>query len=90
MDDQDLRKQLTQLHKEIEETGAVDEEGRQMLLHLQTDIRTLLERSGSGPIQAHPTLVQSMVDSVEHFEVTHPNLTNVLNQVLATLSNAGI
>ena len=90
MDDQDLRKQLERLHKEIEETSAVDEEGRQMLLHLQADIRTLLERSGSGPIQAHPSLVQNMVASVEYFEVSHPNLTNVLNQVLATLSNAGL
>jgi hypothetical protein len=90
MDDQDLRKQLEQLHMEIEKTSALDEEGRQMLLHLQADIRNLLERSEGGPIQPHPTVVQGMVNSVEYFEATHPTLTNVLNQVLATLSNAGI
>ena len=90
MDEKDLRKQLEELHAEIEKTGTVDDEGREMLRHLKADIQTLLERSEGESLEPHPSFVQTMLDSIEHFEVTHPTLTNVLNQVMSTLSNAGI
>ncbi|MGE5248648.1 MAG: DUF4404 family protein [Bacteroidota bacterium] len=91
MDDLELRELLERLHDEIEETHTVDEKGRELLSHLDMDIRDLLDRlEEEGVDSSDPSLIQSLEDSVDHFEVTHPTLTTLLSQVLTTLSNAGI
>lgn len=38
----------------------------------------------------HHSLVEEVRDSVEHFEVEHPRLTAILNDLMMTLSNMGI
>ena len=88
MKDQELRKLLEKLHGEIENTKSVDEKGRELLHDLSADIRELLARSGGRP--AEPTVIQRLDESIQHFEVTHPELTATLSQLLTTLSNAGI
>jgi len=91
MDDQELRNLLDQVHNEIEHIDNLDEDGRQRLLHLENDINDLLKRSGNGPqLQAHPSTVRSLEDSIEYFEVSHPTLTSQLSKLLSILSNAGI
>ncbi|MDR3574138.1 MAG: DUF4404 family protein [Anaerolineaceae bacterium] len=91
MDDQELRKLLDQLHTEIEHTHSLDEDGRQLLHHLETDINELLKRTENDTLpQAHPSTIQSLTDSIDYFEISHPILTGQLNKLLAILSNAGI
>jgi hypothetical protein len=91
MDELELRELLERLHDEIEETHVVDERGRELLQHLDMDIRDLLDRLDSEERQASdPSLIQSLEESIDHLEVTHPTLTTLLSQVLTTLSNAGI
>ncbi len=90
MDDQELRKLIERLHTEIGNTQNVDERGQELLRHLQSDIRELLERTGGQGIQVQPAALQRLQDGLQHFETTHPALTTLLARLLETLSNAGI
>jgi hypothetical protein len=86
MTDQKLRELLEQLHNELEQTASVDEKGREMLAHLNTDIQKLLEPSEV----ADRSILKQVQDAIDHFEVEHPAITSALSQILNTLSNAGI
>lgn len=90
MDDQELHSLLERLHTEIERNETLDEEERQMLQHLGEDIRELLARSEGEEQQAEPSMTERLEESIYRYEATHPDLTLMLNQLLATLSNAGI
>ncbi len=91
MADQNLRDLLEQLDKELERTDTVDEKGNEMLRHLDSDIRSLLKRSGTdAEIDADEPLLERLQDTIDHFEATHPRLTTVLSEMMTILSNAGI
>jgi len=87
MADKKLSKLLEQLHQELAKTEAVDERGRELLRVLNADIQTLLDRSESD---SDDSLLERLQDSIDHFEVTHPELTSALSRMLTTLNNAGI
>jgi len=90
MDNKKSRKLLQQLHDEINNTQTVDEKGSELLRDLDGDIRALLERSEEHPVQVHPSIIQRLENALDHFEVTHPELTTLISKVLDSLSNAGI
>ncbi len=91
MNDDELRQLLEELHQKIESADSVDEKGRELLSHLSVDIRNLLERTGhETQLRGSPREVGRIQESIEHFEVTHPNLTAALSQLLNILNNAGI
>jgi hypothetical protein len=90
MDDKEFDKLLHQLHDEIQKTRSVDDKGSELLRELDQDIRTLLEQSQGGPIQLHPSIAQRLELAVDHFEVTHPDLTTLISNLLDSISSAGI
>ncbi len=90
MDDQELRKLLEQVHTEIENTHSLDDQGRELLRHLDADIRSLLARSGDAPLQAGGSTLSRLEQALDHFETSHPALTGMLSKLLETLSSAGI
>jgi hypothetical protein len=91
MENQELRNLLDQLHNEIEHTRNLDENGRQLLRHLNTDINDLLQRSENEPLPpAHPTTLRRLEDGIDYFELSHPTLTSQLSKLLSILSNSGI
>ncbi len=91
MNDDELRQLLEDLHRKIEDTDEVDEKGRELLSHLSVDIRNLLERTGHEERPRGSSWeIGRLEESVRHFEVTHPNLTAALSQLLNILNNAGI
>ena len=91
MDNDELRRLLEELHREIEDTDEVDEKGRELLSHLSLDIRNLLERSGhEKQLRGSVWEIGRLEESVRHFEVTHPSLTAALSHLLNILNNAGI
>jgi len=90
MDDKELSKLLLQLHDEINNTRTVDEKGTELLRDLDGDIRDLLERSEGNPVPLHPSIIQRLEGALNHFEVTHPDLTTLISKLLDSLSNAGI
>ncbi len=91
MADPTLRELLERLHQELERTETIDEEGNEMLHHLDADIRTLLKRSGREvEIGPDEPVLERLQDTMDHFEATHPRLTTVLSEMMTILSNAGI
>ena len=83
---QKLRELLQQLHDELKQLESVDEDGREMLSHLNADIQQFLD-----PTQENPeTLLVRLQNAIDHFQIDHPALTAALSQMLNTLNNAGI
>ncbi len=87
MTDRKLRHQLQTLHDEIQKTRKVDATGQKLLRDIDGHIHELLARS---EVEPRPALTRGLEDAIRHFEVTHPELTTALSDLLATLSNAGI
>ncbi len=88
MTNQEIDKLLDQLNKEIEGIQPDDAKGQELLRELSTDIRELLERAEAK--QAPTSMMDRIESSIDHFEVTHPDLTAALSNLSAILSNAGI
>ncbi len=88
MNDQPLRNLLEQLQGELKRSETMDAEGRELLRGLEQEIHQFLERAEGE--QARPAFLRELEESVAHFEVTHPDLTRVLSEMLNTLNNAGI
>jgi hypothetical protein len=87
MEEKDLTSLLQQLRAELNKTKAVDQQGRELLRGLDSDIRSLLERSEDD---SDDSLLERLQDSIDYFETTHPRLTQALSQLLNALNNAGI
>ena len=88
MTNQEIDKLLEQLNKEIEGIRPDDEKGQELLRELSADIRELLERAESK--QPATSMMDRIATSIDHFEVTHPELTAALSSLFSILSNAGI
>ena len=88
MDNQEIDKLLEQLKNEIEGIQPDDEKGQELLRELSVDIHELLERAESK--QPAPSMMRRLETSIDHFEVTHPDLTTALSNLFSILSNAGI
>jgi hypothetical protein len=87
---QNFSQQLQKLHDEIVKTKQVDDEGRRLLADIDLHIRELLERSQGEVATPQPGLLNGLEGAVRHFEVSHPELTSALSDLLTALSNAGI
>ena len=88
---QNLRELLERLHNELEQTDSIDENGNEMLRHLDADIRRRLERSeAKKETDADDPILERLQGTIDHFEATHPSLTLTLSEMMTILSNAGI
>ncbi len=81
---------LQQLHDVINSIDTVDGKDCALLEDLDKDIRLLLERSGEQPAHLRASTLKRLERAISHFEVTHPDLTELLAKVMNDLSNAGI
>jgi cell division septum initiation protein DivIVA len=88
MNNQEIDQLLEKLKNEIEGIQPDDEKGQALLRELSADIRELLERAESK--QPAPSMMKRLEASIDHFEVTHPELTAALSSLFTILSNAGI
>ena len=88
MNNSELVELLEKLHKEIEGTQSVDEQGQELLRELSADIQELL--GSTEEKKAASSMLERMETSIDHFEVTHPELTSALSSLVTILSNAGI
>jgi hypothetical protein len=90
MDNQEFRKLIEKLHAEIQNTQTIDEKGQELLVHLESDIRGLLDRAAVQEASIHPSTIQRLEEGLDHFEVTHPALTLLISKLLESLSKVGI
>jgi hypothetical protein len=88
MDDQALRKLLEQLQGELKNVENIDSQGREQLRRLEAEIHQFLGRSEGEKVQ--PSMMLGLEDTITQFEVTHPTLTQILSEIMTTLSNAGV
>ena len=86
MTDKKLPELLQQLHDELERTESLDEKGREMLVHLDADIKKFIDPAEEDD----DTIFERIQDAIDRFEVEHPVITAALSQILNSLSNAGI
>jgi hypothetical protein len=85
MNNPELRDLLEKVHAEIEQTESIDDKGRELLKHLDADIRRLLDSPENTE-----GVVEQMESAIQHFEVTHPVFTATLGRAMEILSSAGI
>ncbi len=90
MDNKMTDELLQQLHDVIQTIDTVDEKGCELLEDLDGDIQVLLERSGEHLPKMRASAMKRMERSIDYFEATHPDLTELLAKVMSSLSNAGI
>jgi hypothetical protein len=86
MADDDLRALLEQLHKRLGRAKSVDEGSRNLLATVSADIEGALVRSEEADA-AHAPVLEELAAK---FEADHPQLANVLRQIVDTLGKAGI
>ena len=88
MTEKKLGKLIEELRSALDATQGVDEKGRALLRDLDREIRELLERSEG--VASNESVLERLQEAINHFEVTHPDLTSVMANLLNLLSNAGI
>lgn len=88
MTEQKINDALAQLRKEIERLEIGNRAAKERLTSLVESIEERVEASGGG--EEHQDLVEEMKDAITHFEVEHPRITGIINDLMMTLSSAGI
>ncbi len=82
-----IRELLEQLQGELDQMGPQDVKGRELLENITSDINSLLQDPN---IQTDDSVLKSLQDSIDHFNIEHPKLTMALSEIMSILSNAGI
>jgi hypothetical protein len=94
MEQRQLHDTLAQLHTEIGQTESVDEDTREMLRHLMSDIQALLEQPASEPDGDSATrygpLTRRLRTAVAEFEADHPRLTASMERAIDALVQMGV
>lgn len=86
MTEQKINTALEELRKESGQLG--DEESKEILDALADSIEQNVDYSGVS--DEHQDLVEDVKDAITHFEVEHPQITGILNDIMMSLSNCGI
>lgn len=84
MSDQELRRTLEELHRELSQVGQVDEDLERLLQEIRADIEDVMERSGPQG------LGDRLAQAVERFEATHPRLASAMGAVADQLARMGV
>jgi len=86
MTEQKINEALGELRKEGERLD--DPESKERLTSLVENIEQNVDYSGIS--EEHEDLVEDLKDAITHFEVEHPRITGILNEITMALSNSGI
>lgn len=88
MSQQKLNDTLQELKAQIAGLKLDDAETQRKLQSLVDGLETKLRSPEDS--EHHHNLVEEVRDTVQHFEVEHPRITAILNDLMMTLSNLGI
>ena len=86
----DLREHLEHLNEELKRTQPANDAQRQHLAALQGEVQALLDGPAELSPEDHESAGERFSESLASFETTHPVLSSLIEQVLNTLSGAGI
>ncbi len=87
MTEKEISEALFNLRKEIEQLSTTDAETRARLETILSDLEQQLEAS-EDEHRLH--LVDDMKEAISQFEVEHPRITGILNDLMVALGNLGI
>ncbi len=82
-----LRQGLERLREELKNKD-IDEATRQRLESLAARVESQLAKERDEEV--HHSLLKELEEEVMHFEVAHPRLTAIINDIMVALSNMGI
>ncbi|MGH8551455.1 MAG: DUF4404 family protein [Methylococcales bacterium] len=83
-----LEETLAALRSEVSKLSDLDPESTRKLEALIQNLEKKLELPED--LEYHHSLTAGLSDTLTHFEVSHPRLTGILNDVMMALSNMGI
>jgi hypothetical protein len=86
MDEQQLYQQLEALKAELDASSNLSEETREKMLGLIGR----MEEQMHTPDDAEDSLAEQFETLVAEFEVSHPTLTGIVNNLLVTLGSMGV
>lgn len=86
MTEQKINDALGELRKEGEQLD--NPEQKELLESLLENIEQNVDYSGT--VDEHQDLVEDVKDAITHFEVEHPRITGILNEIIMALGNMGI
>lgn len=90
MDKDALNESLVKLRDELRSLSELDDASRETLERLDGDIHRILHGPGDVPPAHHSNLRESLEDSVQYLEASHPTITALMNQLIKALSDMGI
>lgn len=90
MDQNELNESLAKLQGELKYVMQIDDASRDNLKKLDEKIHRILENSGDVPAEHHLSLRESLEDSLEYFEESHPTATALVSRLIKALSDMGI
>ena len=90
MDKRRLHNTLEQLHVELQQIESVDENDRQVLQKLMSDINKLTGARESDEPHVYQGLGEGLKEGIEKFEASHPRATMLMGQVIDALAKMGI
>lgn len=87
MDKQTLRRQLEELHVELQQTETLDATEREMLQNLARDVQEVLS---SDRAPHYESLGERLRAAIAQVEASHPRATMLMRQVIDQLAYMGI
>jgi phage shock protein A len=85
-----LHKDLDELQSQLDQTEPKDDASREKMDSLREGIRNAKQQQGPVSAETGQDLRHRLEQSLESFEVSHPNLTGFVNNVITTLNSIGI
>jgi len=88
MNEQKIFDALEELRQEIERLDLQDAASKERLSGL---VQSIEQRMIPGVVdEDQPDVIEDVKDAVTQFEVEHPRITGILNDIMMALSNLGI
>lgn len=87
MSKNDLQATLHRLRTEVEASRFRDPQAREHIQKLIADIEGQLAQDGTDA--QHETLAERLKLAIEQFEVEHPTVATLMNQLLLAFSSSG-
>jgi uncharacterized membrane protein len=88
MDKNQLSESLKELQAALRSTTSISKQDRMRLERLEANIQKRLEREEEA--EDDETLVDELVDEIQEFEVSHPQITLALGHLMDILSQSGV
>lgn len=88
MTEKNVTQALTELRAQIDQLATSNAATREKLQSLLTELEDNFHSLEGG--EHHLRLIGDLKETITEFEVEHPRLTGILNDIMVALSNLGI